>query len=53
MYCGVSQKNTNWAFDYDHFIPTIAGGTNDQSNLVLCCHTCNQIKQKRIPPPLG
>lgn len=51
-YCGVSQDKTGWAFDYDHFIPVIAGGTNEPSNLVLACHHCNQIKQKRIFPTI-
>lgn len=28
----------------DHRIPLTSGGTNDLSNLVLCCHQCNIIK---------
>ncbi len=47
-YCGVNQKEVDWAFDMDHFIPVSAGGADDPDNLVLCCHVCNQIKQKRI-----
>jgi HNH endonuclease. len=48
VYCGVKQGEVDWAFDRDHFIPLSAGGPDTNENLVDCCHTCNQIKQKRI-----
>jgi hypothetical protein len=31
----------------DHVIPRTKGGTNDISNLVLCCKQCNSIKGNR------
>lgn len=34
----------------DHFIPLKKGGTNDEVNLVLMCHDCNQKKGSRIFP---
>lgn len=34
----------------DHFIPLKKGGTNDEVNLVLMCHECNQKKGSRIFP---
>jgi 5-methylcytosine-specific restriction endonuclease McrA len=48
VYCGVKQSEVDWAFDLDHFIPRQAGGSDKPENKVLSCHTCNQIKSKRI-----
>lgn len=45
-YCG---KDTNPFDDFtiDHVIALAAGGTNDFSNLVPACRTCNSRKQAR------
>ena len=32
----------------DHCIPRSIGGTNDDSNVVLSCHGCNQSKGTKI-----
>lgn len=34
----------------DHKIPRSRGGGNEDENLVLCCHTCNQDKDDRTVP---
>jgi len=33
----------------DHLVPRSAGGTDDDSNLVLACATCNLAKDNRTP----
>lgn len=33
----------------DHIIPRSRGGTNKQSNLVGCCHSCNHKKDSMTP----
>jgi len=42
-------------FGVDHIIPRAAGGKTTQSNLCLCCPTCNRHKAARLqaPDPLG
>lgn len=30
----------------DHIIPRSRGGTDDPSNLVICCHDCNSSKRR-------
>lgn len=47
-YCGVEQASVAWAFEWDHFVPKSAGGSDDESNRVWSCHCCNQIKGGRI-----
>lgn len=38
VYCG------NDATGFDHIVPISRGGTDDDSNLVLCCQRCNSAK---------
>lgn len=33
----------------DHVIPLVRGGSNDISNIVYACRSCNSRKQKRLP----
>ena len=33
----------------DHLIPVSKGGSNDLTNLVLCCKQCNGEKADRMP----
>lgn len=47
-YCGVVQSEVDWSFEPDHFIPLSAGGPDDPSNIVIACHSCNQIKSGHI-----
>ena len=39
-YCGASVESGT-KLTLDHIIPYVKGGTNSESNLVTCCHTCN------------
>lgn len=32
----------------DHVIPKSKGGTNDESNLKISCHKCNNLKSDKI-----
>ncbi|MGP5599585.1 HNH endonuclease [Glutamicibacter arilaitensis] len=34
----------------DHVIPYSKGGTHEQSNLIVCCRTCNISKGNRAAP---
>lgn len=43
-YCGTWAANT-----VDHVQPVTRGGTDDPSNLVSCCYTCNHDKKDRTP----
>ena len=36
-------------FTIDHIIPTVCGGTDDPSNLVLSCRSCNCAKSAKSP----
>jgi len=36
-------------YDVDHRIPLSRGGSNDPSNLVIACPTCNRSKSARTP----
>ena len=42
FYCGRELDDTNRTID--HIVPVAKGGTNDITNLVCCCHDCNQAK---------
>lgn len=43
-YCGVHESDVGATLTVDHHQPTIHGGTNDDENLVYCCHRCNEHK---------
>lgn len=44
VYCG-SKKNLT----LDHVIPKSRGGSNEWTNLVTCCSSCNRHKDNRTP----
>lgn len=44
VYCGRSVEET--AITIDHVVPQALGGTNDASNLVTACRSCNSAKGK-------
>lgn len=46
VFCG--KVLTIDRFSVDHIIPRCYGGTNDKSNLVICCRICNKIKSNYI-----
>lgn len=41
-YCGATIEQTKLTLD--HLIPYSEGGSNDQTNLVTCCNSCNSRK---------
>ena len=43
-YCGVHESDVGATLTVDHHHPTVHGGTNDDENLVYCCHRCNEHK---------
>lgn len=45
-YCGVKLRPFS-TFSIDHVTPVSRGGTNDLTNLVACCKSCNSIKGDR------
>ena len=45
-YCGVEVGKE---YHVDHVVPLSRGGTNDISNLVIACPTCNHKKHARLP----
>lgn len=49
-YCGIVPNYLGrWADrpSVDHSIPTTKGGTDDEANLVYCCHGCNSTKNNK------
>jgi 5-methylcytosine-specific restriction endonuclease McrA len=45
-YCGASVTD-EVKLTLDHIIPHSHGGSNNETNLVTCCHTCNSIRGNR------
>ena len=43
-YCGVREVDVGAELTVDHFQPRARGGSNEVSNLVYCCHACNEFK---------
>jgi predicted restriction endonuclease len=43
-YCGLSETDIGATLTIDHYKPVSFGGTDDHSNLVYCCHACNEFK---------
>jgi 5-methylcytosine-specific restriction endonuclease McrA len=37
-----------WATGWDHILPWVAGGSEEQNNLYPCCKRCNNILNSRI-----
>jgi len=48
-YCRVKIKNHTSAYHIEHVIPLSRGGTNDMSNIVLACPSCNLSKSNKLP----
>jgi hypothetical protein len=49
-YCGVSEVDSGAELTVDHFQPRSQGGTDAVSNLVYCCHACNEYKGNYYQP---
>ena len=45
-YCGFSLED-GAMLTLDHINPSSKGGSNDENNLVTCCHKCNSSRQDR------
>ena len=45
QYCG----DKDGPFEADHVMPKSRGGTDDESNLLCACRTCNRSKKDRTP----
>lgn len=43
-YCGTREADTGARLTVDHFQPISHGGSDDENNLVYCCHACNSFK---------
>jgi hypothetical protein len=43
-YCLVSQEYVPWTLEIEHIAPRSKGGTDDEENLWLACHSCNLFK---------
>ena len=48
-YCGVTETTVGGGLTVDHYRPRAAGGTDDDGNLVYCCHRCNLYKGNYWP----
>ena len=45
-YCGRSPRNDGVRLHVDHMKPRVAGGSNEENNLVAACRDCNLGKRK-------
>ena len=45
-YCGISEAQVGSEMTVDHYKPRDVGGGNETTNLVYCCHACNEFKGK-------
>lgn len=48
-YCGVAEIDVGGELTIDHFHPRSQGGPDDITNLVYCCHRCNEYKASYWP----
>lgn len=48
QFCRMHQSLQGATFHIEHVIPLSAGGTNEPSNLVLACPSCNLHKTNRV-----
>ena len=40
-YCLTRQEYVPWTLEVEHIVPKSKGGTDDEVNLWLACHSCN------------
>ena len=43
-YCLAHQEYVPWVLEVEHIVPRSKGGTNEEENLWLACHSCNLFK---------
>jgi len=55
QFCGRSERELGFreCLTRDHIVPLSRGGTNDWTNVVTACSTCNTRKGNRLPQECG
>lgn len=55
QYCGrpIQELKPREALTRDHLIPLSRGGTNEWTNVVTACSSCNTRKSNRLPSEIG
>ena len=48
-FCGVGEDDAGGELTVDHFVPLLAGGGDDDENLVYACFRCNLFKADFFP----
>ncbi|MBM3127561.1 MAG: HNH endonuclease [Chloroflexi bacterium] len=43
-YCLARQEYVPWSLEIEHIVPQSQGGSDDEANLWLACHSCNLFK---------
>jgi HNH endonuclease len=43
-YCHAPEVVFNFSFEVEHIVPQARGGSDDNDNLALACHSCNLFK---------
>ena len=46
-YCLTRQEYVPWILEIEHLVPRSKGGTDDEENLWLACHSCNLFKSNQ------
>ena len=46
-YCQARQEHVPWVLEIEHIVPKSKGGTDDEENLWLACHSCNLFKSNK------
>ena len=46
-YCLARQEYVPWVLEIEHIVPKSKGGTDDEENLWLACHSCNLFKSNQ------
>ncbi len=47
-YCGAPEAVFNFPFEVEHPIPTLRDGSDEESNRVLACRSCNVFKGDQL-----
>jgi 5-methylcytosine-specific restriction endonuclease McrA len=47
VYCGATALSSGCPLHFDHLDPKSRGGTDDPTNVVLSCRSCNSRRQHR------
>jgi len=45
VYCGATAFSSGFHLHFDHLTPKVQGGSDDPTNLVLACRSCNSRRQ--------